>query len=106
MSIIAKLETWLRGIVRDEVSQIDSELRAERVALFATIRSFDGQLKSFDESLSKAVAQVVSCSPPHQENAELRATITALNGNIAECRSLADRIFHPEKYCSERHQQT
>ena len=105
MSIIVKIETWLRRIIHDEVSKIDTNLSAERAALSASVRSLDGLLKSFDEAFGKAVAQVVSCSPPHRENAELRATIKTLTGSIAECSSIVDRVAHPEKYYHERHQQ-
>ncbi len=105
MSAIAKIETWLRKIIRDEVSKLDTNLNTERLALFSSIRALDGQVKSFEEVFSKAVSQVLSCSPPHQENAQLRETIKTLSGSIAECRSLVDRVAHPEKYYHEGHQQ-
>ena len=95
MSIIARIETRLRAIIRDEVSRVGTDLSTERMALLATIRSLDVQVKSFHEALSKAVAQVAACSPPHQENAELRAHIKDLESQIVGFLDTAKKL-HPE----------
>ena len=39
------IEKWLRGLIADEVSQLDHDLSNERTALCSTIRVCEAQLK-------------------------------------------------------------
>lgn len=96
----AKFESWLRGIIRDEVSRVDTSLQREREALQTHLRVFDEQTSTFNKALDRILE-----SSYFVENAQLREHIKTLGGSIAECRSLADRVAHPEKYYHERHQQ-
>ena len=94
MSIITKfkqaVESWIRRIVAEEVSSIETSLQVERAAFACQVRSFK---IAFDAALQSLIAQ----SNPHAENRELRETIRQLDGHITGVRDALTKL-HPGKF--------
>jgi len=89
MSILTKIQTWLRAIIREEVSRVDTSLQRERETLKAQLRVFDAHLTTFNGALDRILA-----SSYFVENAQLREHIKELNGHFADVRSTIERL-HP-----------
>ena len=78
-TIKQRFETWLKRLIRDEVSQVDTDLRGEREALLSTIRVLDVQVKSLNDVVPR-----LNEFSYFKENAELRTTNKELTEHIAK----------------------
>ncbi len=81
------VESWIRAIVAEEVSTINTSLRSERAAFDAQVQSFKVQ---FDEALQSFIAN----SDHAQQNIKLQATIKELTEHFYKVIDAVKQI-HP-----------
>ena len=75
-------ETWLRGLIADEVSKLDRDLSNERASLRSTIAQLN------------ASADRISELSYFKENAELRSHINDLTSQFAAVHDIINKL-HP-----------
>jgi hypothetical protein len=86
------IERWLRQIIREEVSNVDTDLRGERAVLLATIRACDEAFKTHIAAFDAALQRITEISYHSQENTKLRATIKEMDGHVAEICSIVQKL--------------
>jgi uncharacterized coiled-coil DUF342 family protein len=86
-----ELETWLRGIVRDEVSPLNTSLQSERATLRSTIKLLDAQVHTTANAINTAVDRLEELSHI-RENYELRAHLKDLNAKFTDLVATAKQL--------------
>jgi len=88
-----EIESWLRGLIAEQVAKIDRDLSNERAALCSTIRVCDAAVYASVNATNQAVTRLEELSH-FKENAELRAHIRTLESGITEVSDLVKKL-HP-----------
>jgi len=88
------IENWLKRLIRQEVSHIDTSLQRERAAFDAQVQCFDVHVQFFKVQFDEALQSLIAQSNPHAENRELRRTIKELDAGLAEMKDTLKRL-HP-----------
>ena len=73
------IENWLKRLIRDEVSTIETDLQCEKLALRAQVTVLEEAFKANLAAFNTAVERITEVSYHSQENTKLRATVKEMD---------------------------
>jgi hypothetical protein len=94
--MLKRFENWLRSIVAEEVSKIDTDLQCEKAALRSQVKVLDAACKAQLQSFATISERLHEISQYSEEVVRLRAHTKELEAQFTGVRDTIARL-HPLK---------